>query len=77
MDYERVRAKFNCTSKTEFKAWNKEVWYQYKFQAVIGDTEENKTFFASTPSGSIELGAVKSDLFEVGQDYYLDFIAAG
>ena len=79
-----VRAKFSCTSVTKQMGgkYNPEgkyesgVVYDYKFQAVVGGTDENKSFFASTPSGQISLSAVRDDLFEIGKEYYLDFSLA-
>ena len=43
---------------------------------VSSGTEENKAFFASTPSGRIELGVVNLDAakeFELNKEYYVDF----
>lgn len=79
-----VRAKFSCTSVTKQMGgkYNSEgkyesgVVYDYKFSAVTGGTDENKSFFASTPSGQISLSAVRDDLFEIGKEYYLDFSLA-
>ena len=79
-----VRAKFFCTSVTKqmggkYSAdgkYEQGVVYDYKFQAVTGSTDENKSFFASTPSGQISLSAVRDDLFEIGKEYYLDFSLA-
>lgn len=79
-----VRAKFHCTSvtKTMGGMYNSDgkyvngVVHNYKFQAVTNGSDENKSFYASTPSGSIELSAVRDDLFEIGQEYYLDFSLA-
>jgi hypothetical protein len=79
-----VRAKFSCTSVTKQMGgkYNPEgkyesgVVYDYKFSAVVGGTDENKSFFASTPSGQISLSAVRDDLFEIGKEYYLDFSLA-
>lgn len=87
MGLKTVRAKFYCTSvtKTMGSRWNADgkyesaVVYNYRFQAVTGgpnETEENKKFFASTPSGTIELQAVRDDLFEIQKEYYLDFAPA-
>ena len=81
---QQVRAKFYCTSitKTVGSKWNSEgkyesgIVYNYRFQAVTSGSEENKSFFASTPSGSIELTAVRDDLFEIMKEYYLDFTVA-
>jgi len=72
-----VRTKFRCTSKTvslATKRGEKQFYYEYKFQAVIEGSEENRSFFAFTPSGSVELYTVKDDSFEIGAEYYLDFI---
>lgn len=84
-----VRAKFTCISSTRRQGWGlwdpqtqsgvteKRFIYDYEFQAVTNnDSEENKLFFASTPSGNLTLAAVRGDLFEPGQDYYLDFTPA-
>lgn len=79
-----VRAKFYCTSvtKTVGGKYNSDgkyeqgVVYNYKFQAVASGTDENKSFFASTPSGTVELTAVRDDLFEIQKEYYLDFTIA-
>jgi hypothetical protein len=79
-----VRAKFSCTSVTKqmggkYNAdgkYEQGVVYAYRFQAVTSGSYENKSFYASTPSGTIELQAVRDDLFEIGQEYYLDFSQA-
>lgn len=70
-----VKAKFICQSKTQSKNWNKEpkFLYDYKFTAVAGDSEENKKFFASTPSGEIVIRSVRDDLYEPGKYYYVTF----
>jgi hypothetical protein len=75
----KVRAKFRCmemrkstggSSKEHPFAWT------YHFNAVAEGSEENKQFWHWTPSGSIDLTALRDDLFEVGQTYYLDFTPA-
>ena len=76
---EKVRAKFVCTGVTKRKHWNQsEAPFNYdaEFSAVTGGSEENKSFYAATPSGKINLYTVKDDLFEVGKDYYVDFTKA-
>jgi hypothetical protein len=75
MPEENVRAKFTCTQVTKYKSgWSDHpIHYNFKFQAVSSGSEENKKFFAATPSGSVELSALNADLFEVGKEYYLDF----
>lgn len=79
-----TRAKFYCTSvlKTIQGVNNEEGKYvqrpvfTYKFQVVSSGSEENKKYFASTPSGSIELSALREDMFEISKEYYLDFTPA-
>lgn len=79
-----VRAKFNCHSvkKTYTTKWEdgKPVMgflYDYEFYVVTNDNnDENKVFFASTPSGKINVQAVRDDLFEPGRNYYTDFSPA-
>jgi hypothetical protein len=83
--FQTVRAKFYCTSITKYIGFtqNPETGkyeaapaFNYKFQAVTSGSEENKKFFASTPSGTIELSALREDLFELNKEYYLDFTPA-
>lgn len=78
-----VRAKFQCHSVKKYSGtvWHGNVHergflYAYEFGAVTGDKGENKSFFASTPSGSLRLDSVREDLFEPGKFYYLDFSEA-
>lgn len=76
-----IRAKFKCVEIKKAMGGTYDdrgkyvpgVLHSYRFNPVVGDSEENKRFFASTPSGLIELQAVRDDLFELGQEYYLDF----
>lgn len=79
MDEDLVtRCKFQCVSVRKYKGWSgtPPFVYEYEFQAVTGNSEENKLFFASTPSGSLKIGAVREDIFEPGHEYYLDFTIA-
>lgn len=70
-----VRAKFTCTEVSKRTGWGEHKFiYAAKFNAVTGNSDENKTFFAATPLGSIEVLTVKEDHFEVGKTYYIDFI---
>ena len=77
-----VRAKFICTSVTKGINWNTNrdrfpFLYTYRFSPVTGNgSDENKSFYASTPTGSVEIGAIGHDLFEPGREYYLDFTLA-
>lgn len=81
-----VRAKFTCHERTERRgqirnpvtgAWGPGSLWEFGFFVVTDGSAEDKAFFASTPSGQVKLGSVRSDLFEVGRNYYLDFIPAG
>jgi hypothetical protein len=73
-----VRAKFKCNELIKRTGWEKENPFLYaaKFSAVSSGSEENKSFFAATPSGNIEVSTVKNDVFEVGKEYYIDFTPA-
>jgi hypothetical protein len=47
--------------------------------AVTATNDENKEFFKSTPTGSINLNIVNLDaanMFEQGKEYYVDFTEA-
>jgi len=70
-----IRTKFFCHSVTKMVSAPAFV-YNYKFSAVTSGSEENKTFWKWTPSGMIELSSIRDDLFEVGKEYYLDFMPA-
>lgn len=88
MDPIQVRAKFQCQSVRKYRMsvqnpethrWELGFVFEYEFMAVTGaasDSEENKKFFASTPTGSLKMSAVREDLFEPGKEYYLDFTPA-
>lgn len=71
-----VQCKFHCQSvtKTMYRQGNgtEKPLYTAEFHAVTDGSEENKKFFEWTPSGSLKIGVYKEDLFQPGQDYYLD-----
>lgn len=72
----KVRCKVICNevAKTAFKnGTTVEKGFKARFSPVYGGSPENDTFFKYTPSGSIELSTIREDLFEAGQEYYLDF----
>lgn len=74
-----VRCKFACTSMSKMKSWNKDqgpFLYSYEMQVVGGDSPENKLFYASTPSGTFKVSAVREDLFTPGLKYYFDITPA-
>lgn len=75
-----IRAKFKCLSNKEYYSTT---WvdgkalpgflYEYEFSVVHGDSEENKLFFASTPSGMIKVSSVRNDQYKTGKEYYVTF----
>lgn len=72
----KVVAKFTCNSVRKYKGWHgtPEFLYEYEFTPVAGSgSDEDKSFFASTPSGSIKMSAVGDNLFEPGKSYYVRF----
>lgn len=80
-----TRAKFICSAVTKrvSNTWNpdgtvgpNEFEYDADLYPVTGGSDENKRFFASTPSGSIRIGTVRDELFIPGKAYYVDFSVA-
>jgi hypothetical protein len=84
-----TRAKFECVyvevkqgdQSWHYKEGNAEPLdvVNVTLQAVVPDSEENKQFFASTPSGQITLSILRPEAvtwFEKGKKYYVDFTSA-
>ena len=75
-----TRAKFECYSVSKMNgrgySGSPEFVYEATLRAVYGNSEENKTFFAATPTGEIKLGTVREDHFVPGKSYYVDFTEA-
>ncbi len=80
-----VRCKVVCheTGQVFGTVWDEQgnnpkpgVLYRARFTVVYGNSPENKTFFASTPTGSFELGSVREMPWEPGKSYYIDFSPA-
>ncbi len=79
-----TRAKFRCISVEKYMGGKYDdagkyvngILFNYKFSAVVDGSPENKSFYAATPNGNVQLSAVKDDLFEIGKEYYLDFTPA-
>lgn len=70
-----VRAKFHCNHKSPADSSG---LVNVTLSPVYSGSDENKTFFAYTPSGSIQLGTVNpaaSEQFVIGREYYVDFEA--
>jgi hypothetical protein len=67
-------AKFKCIEVTKRQGWSgNEFLWAARFSVVMGDSEENKAFFAATPSGTIDISTIREDHFEVGEEYTVDF----
>jgi hypothetical protein len=61
--------------------WNGEdgVGTVIKLNPVMNGSDENKEFYKYSPSGSIELGTMNEGAatqFEIGKEYYVDFLRA-
>ena len=70
-----TRCKFICYSVTKRKGYNATVpafTYDAEFGAVTSGSEENKSFFAATPTGNLKLGTYTPDAFTPGKEYYID-----
>ncbi len=67
-----VRAKFRCSSVTNFE-YNK----QAAMYAVCGKEGENADFAKATPGGDLKInidnGVPASEFFQPGKEYYLTF----
>lgn len=76
-----VRAKFKVQRIERF-LWSKDKEVQsIVLLPVAGGadaSEENRAFFAATPTGEIKLGTVNAEAaaFELGGEYYVDFTPA-
>jgi hypothetical protein len=67
-----MRAKFFAESITTHAGGGKTI----KARPVTGDSEENKSFWKYTPSGSLEMFVdipQAEQFFAAGQEYYIDF----
>jgi len=70
-----VRAKFKVTYVEGTGKQSHNVY----FQPVYNDSEENKTFWETTPCGSIQMSITNPGAFQQfkeGQEYYVDFTLA-
>lgn len=72
-----VRCKVRCTNVGQVTGWGGgDVQWNYKFYPVTDGSEENKTLWKYTPSGTFEFQCVNNVGFEIGKEYYLDFTLA-
>lgn len=69
-----VRAKFRVHNVTKYNHCT-----EIQMSPVFSGSDENKSFFAATPSGDIRM-SVKNEIaaqaFEVNVEYYVDFTKA-
>lgn len=81
----KIRCKFTCQSITrsmsskynsETKQHDQTPLDTANLYVVTSGSDENKEFFASTPSGKLEVGVHVPGAFEVGKEYYVDIIPA-
>lgn len=73
-----VRAKFKVQSITQSAGWAKHARvFSVRLTPITGEgSPENASFFAATPTGSIELGCTNETVgeqFAIGQEFYIDF----
>lgn len=77
-----TRCKFICNGveKNYAGIWNKDTGkyeqgfsYNAKFNVVGDGTPEDKEFFASTPTGEIQVRYMRDGVFVPGAKYYVDF----
>jgi hypothetical protein len=80
-----VRAKFTVNRIERSQEWNTKKELQTIVMSPVtghgedGKSDENKQFWAYTPSGEIKLGTVNAEaaaMFELGKSYYVDFTPA-
>lgn len=76
-----VRAKFRVQAITRRQHWDraKGEIQTITLAPVTDGSEENKSFYAATPAGQIELGTVNGEAakeFDLGAEFYVDFTPA-
>lgn len=79
---QKIRTKFDCTGVTKSIHWQRNedgtnrFHYSASFNVVHQGSEENKKFYAATPTGSINVSTYAEDVFEPGKSYYVEFTPA-
>lgn len=79
-----TRCKVLCTAvkKVDARGYYTEPKQEFLYEAFFcavtgGSSPENKQFFASTPTLSLEIRCINGDRFEAGKEYYLDISLPG
>ena len=70
-----MRAKFVCHAEERSNYGT----VTYKLMPVTGETDENKAFFRTTPSGQIVVSVKRDETaahLDLGAEYYVDFTLA-
>jgi hypothetical protein len=70
----QVRAKFQVSSKESRLSYGGAEEVVVKMRPVTSGSEENRAFYAATPTGNIDLGTVNRQAaayFEFGKEYYV------
>ena len=73
-----VRAKFRVDAIERTKWGDNEV-QTIKLSVVTSGSDENKTYWKYTPSGTITLGTINkaaADAFDLNKEFYVDFTPA-
>lgn len=71
-----TRCKFTCVSKTIRGSGDGQTT-EYEFSPVTNGTDEDKSFWKWTPSGSLKFSCLNPAVnFETGKTYYLDLTPA-
>jgi hypothetical protein len=73
-----IVAKFRVNGVTKRRGWDgKNPWlFDVVLNPVTSDSEENKRFYAATPSGELKLFTINEEVakeMEPGNEYYLTF----
>lgn len=67
-----TRCKFTCVSKTTRGAGENKT-NEYEFTPVTSGSDEDKSFWRWTPSGSLKFACLNPNVdFETGKTYYVD-----
>lgn len=70
-----ARCKFRCSAVTKLPLDA----FHVELEAVVSGSEENKSFFRWTPSGSLKFSSINAsaaEQFVPGAEYYIDITPA-